>query len=458
MNSFFDNSDNLLLDFETASSSSAISFEESQIQQAAAISSHIIAPENQWLTYLQALAWLGFESWLQARDSKLSLNSVNCSLTQPSYANFIPGVFNLEVNQFKVCLLTPGVMLDEVLTIPRAILDLPEYIAHFYVLVAVDEEREEATVTSFIPYDELKQRQQSVNLQPDSDWNYELPMAWLNPEPDKLLLYLRCLEPSAIVLPTVTGRLTNIANLQTELESLIPLLESEATSLQEILTWEQAIPILTSSALLDWLYHLKTTAAAKDSNLSPLRESLSATLNQLTKRAINVGAWLQNELDEISQSLAWSLLPTPALATSAFRDLKAIDRESPTEELATIITQLRDSGIDIPPEASSAYQDFTLGETGLRLFALAWELTALVEVPEWKLLIVLGAQPGQQLPQGLKLILQEQQTILDEKLVETVEDSYLYTLVIGTLEEEFILKFILPTGETLALPPFILLK
>ena len=456
MTDYYNDSNNLLLDFE-ALPVEAIALKESQIQQAAELSDLIIVPENQWPTYLQALAWLGFESWLQARDSQLSLNSVNCSLTQPSYVNFIPGVFNLEVNRFKLCILTPGVMLDEVITLPRAVLDLPEYVAHFYVVVAVDEEREEATVTSFIPYDELKQRQQSVNLPPDSDWNYELPMAWFNPEPDKLLLYLRCLEPSAIALPTATERLTDLANLQTELESLIPQLQSKATSLQEILTWEQAIPILTNPPFLDWLYNLKTTAAS-ERDLAKLRDRLSATLNQLTQRAINVGAWLQNELDEISQSLAWSLLPTPALATSSFRDLTVINRESPTEELASIVTQLRDSGIEIPPEASSAYRDFTLGTVALRLFAIAWEITPAPEIPEWKLLVVLGAQPEQQLPQGMKLILQDLEIILDEKIVETAEDSYLYTLVIGTLEERFMVKLILPTGETLVFPPFILLK
>ncbi len=453
---FIEDSDNLLLDFETGNFD-AISLKESQIQQAAAISTTILNPEHQWQTYLEALAWFGFESWLEARDSQILVNCAKCSLTQPSYANVIPGVFNLEINQFKVCILTPGVMVDETITIPRVVLDLPEYVAHFYVVVGVDEEREEATVSSFIPYDELKQHQHSANLQPDSDWNYELPIAWFNGEPDKLLLCLRCLESTAIVLPTVPERAIDTGFLQTELESLIPQLQSKTIPLSEILNWEQGISVLTNPDLLDWLHNLKTTPAT-ESNLSTLRESLSVTLAKFTQRVINVGTWLQNELDEVSQSLAWSLLPSSALATSAFRNLKAVNQESPAEELGSVVTYLRNSGVEIPSEATSAYRDFTLGTVGLRLFAIAWEINPVAETPEWTLLVVLGAQPEQQLSVGLKLILQDLETTLDEKIVETPEDSYLYTLVIGNLEEKFMIKLVLPTGETLILPPFILMK
>ncbi len=445
INDDYSNGNSLLLDFE-ALPVNAIALEADQIQQAAAISNNIINPQQQWQTYLEALGWLGFESWLQARDGEIAINSVNCSLTQASYANFISGVFNLEVNQFKVCILTPGVVVDEVVSIPRAVIELPEYVAHFYVIVAVDEEREEATVTSFISYEELKQLQQSANLQPDSDWNYELPMSWLDTEPDKLLLYLRCLETSTILLPTVPNRTINLTKIQTELESLIPQLQSETTALADVLTWEQAIPLLTNPTALDWLYNLKTNRITNS--------NLSTTLDSLTERVINVGAWLQNELDEIAQSLAWNLLPTPALATSAFRNFTVINQESPTAELASIIAQLRDSGSEIPSEASSAYRDFKLGKVDLRIFAIAWTITPVVETPEWSLLIVLGGQPNQQLPLGLQLILQDLTTTLDEKIVETPEDTYLYTLVIGNLEERFMLKLVLLTGETLIFPPF----
>lgn len=449
MNTTFDREDNLLLDFDTAAEE-AIAFEDAEIRQAAQLSSQILNLEAQWQTYLQALAWLGFESWLRARDPEIVIDSANCSLTQPPYANFIAAVFNLVVNQFKICLLTADVMLDQSISLPRAVLDLPEYAAHFYVVVAVDEDREEAVISSFITYDELKQRQQSANLQPDSDWQYQLPLNWFNSEIDQFLLYLRCLEPNEIVLPTATTESLD-ATVQTELEALIPQLQAQDNNLPEILTWEQARSILINPALLDWLYELKTTASANQ-NVASWRNSLATIFDNLTERAINVSAWLQNELDELAQSLAWRLLPTPALATAAFRDLQAINRESPTEELAAILTQLRQTGVEIATDASSAYRDFAVGEAALRLFAIAWKDTP----AEWILLIVLGAQPQYQLPSGLKMLLQEGETVLDEKIVEKAEDSYLYTLVIGTLEEQFTVKLIFPDGETISLPPFAL--
>ena len=39
------------------------------------------------------------------------------------------------------------------------------------------------------------------------------------------------------------------------------------------------------------------------------------------------------------------------------------------------------------------------------------------DVPEWNLLLVLGAQPDNYLFQGLKLELREDDTVLDEKIV-----------------------------------------
>lgn len=451
MNNFLANSNNPLLDFETAAEG-AITLSESQIEQAAALSSQILNPD-QWQTYLQALAWFGFEAWLQSRNPELVLNSAQCSLMHPPLASFIPSVFNLEVSQFKLCLITPGVMLDEVISLPRAVVDLPEYAAHFYVVVAVDEEREEAKVTNFITYDELKQRQQSANLLPDSEWNYELPMACFDGEPDQLLLYLRCLEPSALPLPVSSQELPNLERLQKELASLIPQLQLPDTALSDLLSWEQASYLFTNPALLDWLYHLKTTAAAGNQDSVALRERLAATFMRLSQRAINVGAWLQNELDEMAQNLAWRLLPTPALAT-AFRDLTVTNRETPAAELAALVNQLRETGVEIPAAASSAYRDFTVGEAALRLYASAWET---LEESEWSLLVILGAQPEQQLPLGLTLRIQEQETVLEEKMVERVTaDSYLYTLVIGDLEEQFTVTLILSTGETFSLSPFVL--
>ncbi len=455
----YNSDNNLLFDFESLSEA-GIALSSKQIDRAIELSDRVIDPERQWQTYLNALALFGFETWLQSRDSSLTINSDNCSVKQPSYASFIDGVFNLEVGEFKVCLLTTGVAIDEFITVSRAVIDLPEYAAHFYVLVNVIEEQEEASVDSFIRYDEIRERKGAANLIPDADWTYELPLTWFNPEPNDLLLYLRCLEPSAIALPTTA---TATINIQRELESLRPQLKSRETDLHEVLTWEQATPILSNPNLLAWLYELKTTqpsardalASLGDLRSRSLRDRASATISEVTQRVINVKSWLSDELDELAQNLAWMLLPAPAFAPSAFRDLQVINRESPVAEFEAIVAQLRNSGEDIPDDARGAYQDFELINHGLRLFAVTWAMEETEGVLEWNLLLILGAQPHNYLPQGLRLELREGDTVLDEKVVpEDTEDSYIYTRVIGELEEQFTISIVLVNGESITFPDF----
>ena len=455
MTNYDRDSNNILIDFEPLAID-AISIESEQVERAVELSKQVHL-EKQWQTYLNALALFGFESWLQERIPELLIDKANCSIMHPQYANVIDGVFNLEVGQFKVCLLTNGVMLDEFITIPRAVVDLPEYITHFYIVVNVDEEQQEATINSFLSYDKLQEYKQENNLTADSDWTYELPLTWFAPETDNLLLYLRCLEANVITLPTMpTDRVVALDNIARELEAKIPQLRSTETALHQILTWEQAIPLLTNPNLLHWLYNLQTAKPSVADALATWRNQLSVALEGFTQTAINVKTWLSDELDRLSQSLAWTLLPAPAFAPTAFRDLQVINRESPTEEFAAIITQLRNSEEEIPVDARGAYHNFNLANYALRLFAVTWELEERENIPEWNLLIVLGAQLNSYLPQGLKLELKQGNTVLDEKIVESdTDDTYLYTRVIGELNERFTVSIVLANGERVTLPDFV---
>lgn len=453
MNQYFDNSNNLLLDFEPLFIE-ALPLKPKQIAQAVELSNQILYQEKQWQTYLHALAFFSFESWLHSRIPEIPINSSKCSIWRPSHINIINGIFNLEVGQFKVCLLATGSMDDDIISIPRAVVDLPEYIAHFYVLVNVQEEQEEAMVKAFISYDKLLEHKQSVNLQPKQDWTYELSGDWFNQEPDNLLLYLRCLEPTAIALPSL-NRLTNVRNIQAQLQSLIPQLQSWETPLWKILDWQTAIPLLTNSELLDWLYQVQTERTSVTQKVVTLTKQLVDTGKRLTEEVINVGLWLQNELDEFSENLAWNLLPSPTFAMSSMRFLPVNKKESPTEEMEMIIAQLRNSGMDIPVEVGGAYRDFSLGINPLRLYGVTWAIEEQEDSPEWTLLVVLGSQSEHQLPQDLRLQLKENNILLDEKIVEqNSDDTYLYTRVIGAWDEKFSVTIILANGETLVLPPF----
>ena len=420
---------NLLLDFESFSET-GIELTSEQLERAIELSDRLENPDRQWQTYLNSLALFGFTTWLESRS--LSIDDTNCSVYQPQYANYIDGVFNLLVGEYKICLLTNGVSIDEFITVDRAVIELPEYAAHFYVLVNVVEEQQEVSIDSFISHDEILARKQAANLIADPDWTYELPLIWFNPEADDLLLQLRCLEPNAIALPATVSN-----NIQSQLESLIPQLQS-GSALHQILTWEQGAVILSNFDLISWLYQLQTNRLSVNNALASLRASLAKTVAEVAQGAINVKAWLSNELDELAQNLSWSLLPAPAFAPSGLRDLQVINRESPAEEFEAIVSQLRDSGEDIPEQARGAYQDFHVGDREMRLFVVTWAIEETPGTPEWNLLLVLGAKPNHYLPQGLKLELKQDDTILDERVVaEDTADSYLYTQVIGELDEQF---------------------
>ncbi|MEM8828795.1 MAG: DUF1822 family protein [Cyanobacteria bacterium P01_G01_bin.19] len=431
-------------------SETGIELTEEQIDHAVTLSDRIIDPQRQWQTYLNSLALFGFETWLQERDNSLIINSDRCSVMQPSMASYIDGVFNLTVGEYKICLLTNGVAVDEFISVDRAIVDLAENVAHFYILINVIEEQGEASIDSFIRYDDLVRQQQAANLSPDADWAYEIPLAWFNPQVDDVLLYLRCLESSAIALPTPSPTADNI---ESQIESFIPQLRS-GQALSEVLTWSQAAPILSNPDLLNWLYELQTTQPSVRDSLAALGDRLNNTIAEVTQTAINVRSWLSDELDGLAQNLSWTLFPSLELAPSGLRDLEAVDRQDPAREIVAIVSQLRESGEEIPADAHGACQDFDLGNYRLRLFAIIWQEET-DGVAEWSLLTVLGAQVNSYLPQGLKLELKEGDELLDEKIVlEDTEDSYIYTQIIGDLSEQFTVSVVLANGDRFIFPDF----
>ncbi len=442
------NYDKLLLDYDYLAEDT-IALEPERIQQAAELSSHIVKSAGQWQIYLNALALYGFEQWLRERADELPIDLENCSVMQPAVASAIAeGVCNLQVGDFKLCLLATGSSIEDVVVLPRAVIDLPEYAAHFYVAIAVQEELEQARITGFIAYDRLMAQLQSANLAPEPDWTYELPRAWFEPDANRLLLYLRCLETRAISLPAIpNARMIAVETMQEDIISVIPQLQSGDYSLWQLFNWEQGKLILTNPKLLKWLYRLQTEPelfTGKDR--TSLLEQLSQVLSNLSQQVVNVGLWLQSELDEIAQNIAWTMLPPPALATVPLRSVRVTATESVSEEFAAIIAELRGTELEVPQQARGAYLDFNLANNPFRLYAITW----LNSPEEWTLLLVLGLQTGRELPSGLKLQVSDRENILFEQEVETdTEDTYLYASVIGELSEQFLTTIALSNGENI---------
>jgi hypothetical protein len=234
--------------------------------------------------------------------------------------------------------------------------------------------------------------QQSISPSARESATVWLSLDWFDSNVDTLLLYLRCLNSDAI--------------------------------------------------LSDPILHTITQKPAANNHSSGL-VSHSSTSHL---SAINVGCWLRDRLDEVAQKLSWVLLPPLAVT---FREI-----HSSVEQFDKVTMALLKQGIAIPPQSRGAYQDL-LGEgIALRLYAITWQDQS-ADLPEWSLLLILGAQPGDELPVGTRLIVEDELQQLDEQILkERQPEAFLFTRIIGTWDEQFRVAIALSNGEMIHLPPF----
>lgn len=162
----------------------------------------------------------------------------------------------------------------------------------------------------------------------------------------------------------------------------------------------------------------------------------------------NVSTWLQDRLDAAAEQLAWVLLPplTPA----------AVRGRSAAEAITRLLQEIDPQHQVIPPEARGAYQRVMLGGHSLRLYALVWSVeSAAAAPPEWSLLLVLTAEDGELLPDGLRLQIHDSQRLLaDQEFEATTGEAALFAQVLGERGETFTATLSLPDGNRLTLPPF----
>ncbi len=418
----------------------AITLSQSQIDRAVELSNQIKDESKQWQTYLNALSLSAFEIWLESRGSSFDINRDECTVLEPGLANLIPVVANLKVGEYKVCLITTGSFIDEQVDLSKIVVDLPEYIPHFYVLVEVIESEEKAVIKGFLSYKELSSRQQNVNLEPDYDWTYSIPLTWFCNEPDRLLLYLKCLEPAAIALPAIpANRVENLELVKEELIQILPQLRTK--EIKEVLTWNSAIAIFTTSELIDWIYNLQTQEETLST--TSIQEHLSDIFKLITQPAINVGRWLWDELDTLAEE-TWNLLPNIAPQPVM---------RSPVEEFTVISSQLQQQGLEIPVQARVGYQDLSLAGVPLRLYAVTWHLLSESDPNSWTLLLILGTPALESLPTNLKLRVSDQTCVLVEQEVNPeLGNSYLFTRVVGNFDEKFLVSVSLGDGVEVSLP------
>ena len=158
---------------------------------------------EQWQAYIQMLAQLSLRDWLRDRLPTCRLSSVESPIAAGPIGYF-------SADNFRLCVVATEHVLDEIVRIPCAAVDLAEQCAHYYVLVEVLEDRQEAVVRGFLRYDELTAYLSQTNSVQNNSVSeamashYRVPLSFLDSEPDHLVAYIQQLSPEAIVLPAVS--------------------------------------------------------------------------------------------------------------------------------------------------------------------------------------------------------------------------------------------------------------
>jgi hypothetical protein len=389
-----------------------------QIQKAAKFSQSIRLPQQRWQAYLGGLAVLGFEKWLKERAADLQIKTDNA--WQPRLANFVTNACNIQVGDFKICLLTANNISPNP-SVPFGVFDVPDLTAHFYVLMQVIEEEQQVAIFGFMSYQQYQRYQQIAHLEPARDWNYSLPITWFNQDAETLLLNLRCLDSSAVQLPVTRKEVSidALTALKQKLEKLQPQLKTQP--IWNLLTPGEGVILLSNQDLIRWIEQVQS----KTMTTPPTRSFQRSAETSL----ININNWLKNKVDRVAENLGWMLMPSLSPSQLRLRDAE--------DNFEMVQTSLQKQGINLPPTAKGAYVGIDAEYGSLRLYAIAWVLPDTAENPGWILLTILAPQPGSPMPQKLRLeVCDEAQVLFDETLDDT-SLGMLYAQVMGEMREKF---------------------
>jgi hypothetical protein len=361
---------------------------------AIALSQALPDPLLRWQSYLALLVLEGVKTWLQ--QQAIPIAAQPSTLLEPTGLD-IPTASYATVNEFKVCCIAIANDEDELVEIPAQVIDQPQQAAHFYLAATAYPEQRQVALRYFLSHHQLAQSQSARRR--TAQQTYELPTAIFETDFNHLLLYLTCLEPSAIVLPTRT----------------------------------------TAAPIKQWLVQPVVNAQ------SWFQRQISEPLNDLANDLAN----------DLSNNLAWQFFsPTPAMRGMMSSSTLAATQLQPDESLTAILTEIERNGLPIPADAKAAYQDLWVGDRLLRLSVVIWAQAQSQPEPTWSLLAILKAASSLVMLEDTRLILSEANTpIVATQLAPG--SAYLVTQAIGNWNEQFTLTISLPTGESITLPPFI---
>ncbi len=409
-----------ILDFESIADTA---IEIQSDATAIALSQALPDPLLRWQSYLALLVLEGFKTWLQQQSSPIVTQQ--STLLEPTGFD-IPTVSYTRVNGFKVCCIAIANDEDERVEIPAQVIEQPHQAAHFYLAATVYPDHRQVVMRYFLRHDQLAQFESATCK--TSQQTYELPTSIFETDFHQLLLYLTCLEPSAIVLPS--------RNTTAPLKQWLvqPVVNAQAWFQRQIseqineLAWQFFSPTPATRFLM-------SSSALAPQELKP-DESLTVNLTEIERNGLQIPS------------------PTPAISGMMDSPALAPQELKPDESLTAVLTEIERNGLQIPTAAKAAYQDIWVGDRPLRLSVVIWAQPQAQPEPTWSLLAILRAASSLVMLEDTRLILSEANTpIVSTQLAPG--SAYLVTQAIGNWNEQFTLTIDLPTGESVTLPPFI---
>jgi hypothetical protein len=153
-----------------------------------------------WQRYINTLAIFGLKEWVNKKMLELPINIDNSSLFKNQSAQINEVICNIEIGDFKACVLPVEHLLDEIVFIPEYAVRSRDFAAHFYIIVEVLEEEEEVIIRSFLRYDQLIKYISLLNNSEPKNGGYEIPLSIFDMEPNHLFYYCNYLKTNSIII------------------------------------------------------------------------------------------------------------------------------------------------------------------------------------------------------------------------------------------------------------------
>jgi hypothetical protein len=419
-----------------------ISLEPAMLEQASILSAQIPNECHRWQVYINALGLYAFEEWFLENNQVLELDKSECSLLNPSYANLLPIVCNLNVNQFRLSLIVVESPLDEIISVPRFTVENPIFSSHFYVLLEVQEEQEQAILRGYLRYDQMIN--QSILIDSGRQSYHSYPWQSFDNRPYHLFYCAQFLQSSDYYLPKHQKKWQEVFAQSSHLIDALPWQDiiSKQVSIVDLLTYEQLELFLYCPPFVQLLYLVQSQRFS----VEVITQHIQTIVSIFTQPVVNFTQWLQGHVEQLNENISNLWTDPQPLTYGAMR------RTTNAFEQAINFIQSKEK-FQIPESAQ--FTQTVIANSDLDLYIVTWLLPS---QEEWSMLAVLVAKPGAVLLEETSL----HAWLKDDARfwVDTVSSDvnglfdHLYLILEGRLDEAFILSVQSPHQLPTILPAF----